>query len=701
MGVGREANGSIKITDTGSSETANGLFYVGRAAAGTLNVENFGSLNVGVDGLGNGSLNIGGAGLASGSTLVAGGSGTGLVTTSGHAFSQQNRRCADSRLGGTVGGRRLLLGSSILLRPATRSSVRGTTTVAPTSLPQRHIKGLDNGRLKAYGTGLSAGQPSIIVGDGTGSTGTLTVSGTGAIVDSTGDLSIGQNPGGTGDVSTSAGGQIEVGGNLVVWQSSTVSVVDGTSGIDVGTSLAPQSGDVLVEAGHELYGDGVVNAVLLNNGTVIATNSGTFSASTGGKLELIGSVSGTGTAELASSSTLALDGTLGTGQTIGFDTGGAETLIPGLPGRSPSHTLNNVGLGNRIELGSISITSVNMLNTHTAEVLFGVGGTYDITNINFAAGASQFSFGHDAVSGGDFIQAVCFARGTFIATPRGEARVEELTVGDMVLTKDGAVEPIIWIGVGRVLVTPGRRSAATPVIVRKGALGDNVPNRDLRVTKGHSLYIDEALIPVEFLVNHRSILWDDRAREIEIFHIELPRHGVLIANGAPAESYHDDGNRWLFQNANPGWTLPPQAPCAPLLTGGPIVDDIWCRLLDRAGPRKGAPLTDDPDLHLLIDGKRIDAIERNAERYSFRLPTRPRTVASARGPPCRRSWASPAMRAHSAWRCAGSCWPSHGGSRRSMRMHRHWSMAGTLSNRTTAFAGPTAMRHCRRRCSPR
>jgi hypothetical protein len=49
-------------------------------------------------------------------------------------------------------------------------------------------------------------------------------------------------------------------------------------------------------------------------------------------------------------------------------------------------------------------------------------------------------------------------------------------------------------------------------------------------------------------------------------------------------------------------------------------------MLDRAGPRKGAPLTDDPDLHLLIDGKRIDAIERNAERYSFRLPTRPRTV---------------------------------------------------------------------------
>jgi hypothetical protein len=57
---------------------------------------------------------------------------------------------------------------------------------------------------------------------------------------------------------------------------------------------------------------------------------------------------------------------------------------------------------------------------------------------------------------------------------------------------------------GRVLATRGRRNAATPVIVRKGALADNVPFRDLHVTKAHALYIDDVLIPVEFLVNHRS-----------------------------------------------------------------------------------------------------------------------------------------------------------------------------------------------------
>jgi Hint domain len=143
------------------------------------------------------------------------------------------------------------------------------------------------------------------------------------------------------------------------------------------------------------------------------------------------------------------------------------------------------------------------------------------------------------------------------------------------------------------------------------------------------------LIPVEFLVNHRSILWDDRAQEVTVYHLELDTHDVLVANGAPAESYRDDGNRWLFQNANTGWHLPPQPPCAPVLTGGPIVDAAWRRLLDRAGPRPGVPLTDDPDLHLLVDGTRLDATTRTGEFHIFDLqhaPAEVRLISHAAAP---------------------------------------------------------------------
>jgi hypothetical protein len=218
------------------------------------------------------------------------------------------------------------------------------------------------------------------------------------------------------------------------------------------------------------------------------------------------------------------------------------------------------------------------------------------------------------------IDLICYLGGTHILTPSGEIPVERLAVGDMVVSHRGETQPITWIGTGKVLATRGRRTAATPVIVRKGALADNVPNRDLHITKGHSLYLDGVLIPVEFLVNHRSILWDDRAQEVEIYHVELATHDVLLANGAPAESYRDDGNRWLFQNANTEWDQPAKPPCAPVLTGGPVVDAAWRRLLDRSGPRPGMKLSNDPDLHVLVDDRRLDAVARCGAAYVFRLP---------------------------------------------------------------------------------
>jgi len=56
------------------------------------------------------------------------------------------------------------------------------------------------------------------------------------------------------------------------------------------------------------------------------------------------------------------------------------------------------------------------------------------------------------------------------------------------------------------------------------------------------------------------------------------------------------------------------------------VDAIWRRLVDRTALRNGPPLTDEPDLHLLVDGKRIDAIQRSNSEYAFGFTTTPRNV---------------------------------------------------------------------------
>ena len=276
--------------------------------------------------------------------------------------------------------------------------------------------------------------------------------------------------------------------------------------------------------------------------------------------------------------------------------------------------------------------------------------------------ATLFEAHADAGTGTDIV-ALCFLRGTLIRTPLGEAPVETLSVGDRIVTLSGAVQSITWIGIGRNLVKRGKRSAATPVLVRKDALGDNVPHHDLRITKGHSLFLDGVLIPVECLINHRSIAWDDHAQEVEFYHIELSSHDVLLANGARAETYRDDGNRWLFRNANSGWDLPPLEPCAPILTGGPIVDAIWRRLLDRSGPRPAMPLTGDADLHRLQSWTASGWMRRPAIAKWSRSGWHglPGACGSCHARQHRISSALRVMRANWVWRCARSCWSGGAG----------------------------------------
>jgi hypothetical protein len=380
----------------------------------------------------------------------------------------------------------------------------------------------------------------------------------------------------------------------------------------------------------------VEGATLTVSGNILDTASVTFPPINLGFFGTISSAvaTGGGTIDLGQGASIDVAGNVAPAINFHFNDGSGNILeIDGDSKLTPTAfagTITGYVPGDTILLPNVPSNVSGVATTGSYDITTGVLSitvgdpvTIDLNIPGFASSSGPVAL----TSVGNGIEVVvCFLAGTRLATVSGEVPVEELAVDDQVRTASGRIRPIVWIGTGRVMAARGRRSAATPVIVRKSALADNVPARDLRVTKGHSLLIDDVLIPVEFLVNHRTILWDDQASGVTIYHIELETHDVLVANGAPAESYRDDGNRWLFQNANPGWTLPPQAPCAPVLTGGPVVDGIWRRLLDRAGPRRGVPLTDDPDLHLWVDGKRIDPLERTVERCAFRLPPRPRSV---------------------------------------------------------------------------
>ena len=140
---------------------------------------------------------------------------------------------------------------------------------------------------------------------------------------------------------------------------------------------------------------------------------------------------------------------------------------------------------------------------------------------------------------GVFTGPVCYLRSNRIRTTEGERRIEELKIGDPVITLSGESKPIKWIGRQRFEKRSERWPAnLEPVRISQFALDERTPHRDLYLSPNHALYIDGALIPAKYLVNGTSIVqaMPEGVEEIEYFHIELETHEVIFAEGVAAET---------------------------------------------------------------------------------------------------------------------------------------------------------------------
>lgn len=141
----------------------------------------------------------------------------------------------------------------------------------------------------------------------------------------------------------------------------------------------------------------------------------------------------------------------------------------------------------------------------------------------------------------DDLDPPCFVKGTRITVEGGLVAVENLKVGDRVLTRDNGYQEIRWIGHRTVR---GNGDLA-PIRFARGAIGND---RELYVSPQHRMLVegwdvelhfgtDQVLVAAKHLVNGTTIRVAPR-REVTYYHILFDDHQIVKAEGAYSESFH-------------------------------------------------------------------------------------------------------------------------------------------------------------------
>ena len=402
--------------------------------------------------------------------------------------------------------------------------------------------------------------------------------------------------------------------------------VDATSAIEIGHRATAAPGALTVDQGATLSGIGVIAAPVINNGQI--TNVATIE----------GAVTGSGHLQVPANATLTVGGVIGHQQTIDFLGANAKMVMgsTSFPDYLSGFAVDDV----------LDITGTPIDSARYVQAAAGIGTLFlsrdgvqvqALTLVGNYAGTT-FLANPDAVAGTDIVLVTptnnvpCFAAGTRIRTARGDIAVEALRPGDALVTAFGGTVKLRWLGHRHVACTTHPRPQDVwPVRVRAGAFGPGLPARDLRLSPDHAVFADGVLVPVRYLVNGRSLRQEPVAA-VTYYHVELPAHDVVLAEGLPCESYLDTGNRGAFADGGAATLLHADfargvweaEACAPLVIAGHRLAALRRRLLARA-IATGDRLSPAPRLRALADGRPLTA-EPAGLRWQLRLPPGARTL---------------------------------------------------------------------------
>jgi hypothetical protein len=336
--------------------------------------------------------------------------------------------------------------------------------------------------------------------------------------------------------------------------------------------LAPPTGQTLTIAGSivDQTGSGL-NRGVIQLGTLVVDGAGSV---------VLQAANAYGGGTVVAGGTLVLTNNLsaGTGPIV-FDSATQDTVF--IQGGDPGNPFANFQPGDTILLASRPAGAEYVPSQHT--VWF-----YGGSSLLFDAASAPAAVNYDPNTGA--LTVPCFAEGTPIETEQGVVAVQDLSVGARVRLAGGGLGEVTWLGHRRVACARHPRPGDVwPVLVAAHAFGLDRPRRAVRLSPDHAVFADGVLIPVRYLLNGATLRQEPVAR-VTYWHVELARHGVLLADGLPAESYLDTGNRAAFANggrtvmahpdfARAAWT---RGGCAPLVTEGAVRDTVFRRLIAQA-----------------------------------------------------------------------------------------------------------------------
>jgi hypothetical protein len=201
----------------------------------------------------------------------------------------------------------------------------------------------------------------------------------------------------------------------------------------------------------------------------------------------------------------------------------------------------------QLEGENIYLISVHDYPTVGETVRFAFLPDYDATE------AEMNDFGKGAIDIQDHDDTpapspVCFARGTMIATPRGEMPIELLSAGDMVMTSSGKSVRLEWISLSHFSYAEMLfNKRVCPVLVPKNHFGPDKPHTDLWVSPQHRIVVRgwnvelalgeaEALVAAKHIIGQPGFPTEVWRSGVDYFHLLLDHHDVLVSNGLESES---------------------------------------------------------------------------------------------------------------------------------------------------------------------